>query len=72
MDIECRKRGKPFNFLVASCGIGYSYGFYRCPFCEQLHAMAISGFSIPDDILKNKEIIVIETFRPVDKNQYST
>ena len=61
---ECRKCKKDFGSLESSCGLGWSWGLYRCPHCHQLHAMAFIGGFIPDEVLNDKEIIVIESFRP--------
>ena len=60
---ECRKCKKDFGSLESSCGLGWSWGLYRCPHCHQLHAMAFIGGFIPDEVLNDKEIIVIESFR---------
>ena len=58
-EMICQKCSKVFDYLVASCGTGQTWNLYRCPHCGQLHAEAKVNGYIPDEALKDKEIIVI-------------
>jgi len=59
-DMRCKKCKKEFNAILSSCGTGYSWGLYRCPYCKQLHAKAYQNGFIPKEVLKDEKIIVLK------------
>jgi len=64
-DMTCCTCKTPFNYLVASCGTGYSWNLYRCPHCGQLQAKAENGGYIPQAIYDDPEVKTIESSKAV-------
>ncbi len=51
--MKCSNCDKEFNLAMSSCGAGYSWSLFKCPYCGQLHAHGM----MPKEVEKDPSII---------------
>ena len=56
---KCNFRN-PSGHLLPSCGMGTTWNLLKCPSCNQLFAYPYTDGFVPDEVLRDSEVEIVE------------